>query len=247
MTTETGLFTEIHTTGIHEVIVEHPQHDMTFFKMNTEEMLNLLKTYGRRYRELMQAKELSYVLLFKNYGKDAGASLAHPHTQIIATPFIPSRVELEMAGFLKYQEKEGRCIFCDMIQEEITSSRKVLATEDFLVLAPFAAQFSYETWILPRKHQGYFTDMNESELTGLAQVMVNLFTAYGKVYGDFPFNLFIHCAPVPPHAGDFHWHIEIVPRRSKLAGFELGGGTMVNTVLPEDAAKYLLEGIEDNA
>lgn len=228
----------------HYVVVESPEHNKNYFNMNQQEIINLLKAYQRAYRLLSQKDGLEYILVFKNYQKEAGASLHHPHAQVIGSDFIPTRVELELDNYQKYYEKMGECIFCKMMEDEIGGPREIRCSDSYLVLAPYASRFSYETWILPRNHQVSFTEMSQRDLEELARILLEHFKRLNKILGDFPFNLYIHNGSLDANQeSDFHWHIEITPRLNKMAGFELGGGVMVNTVLPEQVADILRQEV----
>ncbi|AZR72847.1 galactose-1-phosphate uridylyltransferase [Anoxybacter fermentans] len=237
---ENELFCGINQSGYHNVIVEHPDHNINFFKMNQSEMVDLLLTYKRCYKKLSKKQKIVYVLIFKNYQKKGGASLHHPHSQVIASPFIPPRIKRELVGFKTYKQDTGRCIFCDLIETEINGDRQIFLSSSYLVVAPYASRFPYETWILPRKHNAKFEEILDNDLEELAGVILQVFNKLYRVLGDFPFNLYIHNGPVnSTEYTDFHWHLEIAPRLNTMAGFEIGGGIIVNTVLPEMAAEIL--------
>ncbi len=240
---EDGLFLELHQTGIHQVIIDNPDHKKNFFNMMQTEMEDLLNTYQRRMSELSKDLTLEYILLFKNYRKQGGASLYHPHTQIIGTPFIPPLLKRELSGYQDYYRNTGKCVYCEMIARELGCEREVIVSKNFLVLAPFASRFPYETWVLPVNHQANFVNLQPDEVIELAAIVSDLFGKYFAVLGNFPYNLYLHNIS-NRDAGftDYHWHLEIVPRLSTLAGFEIGGGSMVNTVLPEDASIRLKGG-----
>ncbi|EOD01537.1 galactose-1-phosphate uridylyltransferase [Caldisalinibacter kiritimatiensis] len=236
------LFWKKNGVGYHEVIIETRDHSKSLFNMEVNDFVNILKTYKKRYNELINKDEIKYVSIFKNYKKKAGASLEHSHSQAIALPLVPNLVKEELEASKKYFEKYKRCIFCDIINEEIKDDKRIVINDDhFVVLAPFASIYNYELMIIPKAHQHSFKDITENELKMLAESMKEVFNRLNKVIGDFPFNMYIHTLPkgMEKYKKSYHWHIEISPRLSNHAGLELGSGIYINTVAPEDAVKNL--------
>ena len=187
---------------------------------------------------------LRYVLIFKNHGAQAGATLEHSHTQLIATPIIPRILQEELDGSRRYYELKERCVFCDIVQQETAdnNARRVVATsERFVALAPFAPRFPFETWILPRRHDAAFQSVaEEGEFEDLAALFKEVLQRLNLALERPPYNFVIHTAPVSD--GDlehYHWHIEIMPKLTRVAGFEIGSGFYINPTPPEDAAQYL--------
>jgi UDPglucose--hexose-1-phosphate uridylyltransferase len=186
---------------------------------------------------------MRYVLVFKNHGEAAGASLEHPHSQLIALPVVPRRVVEEMEGAKKYYDSRERCIYCDIIRQEIqTGARVVLETEQFLVICPYAARFPFEIWILPRRHFSHFEDSDVPTFRNIGWVIPVLMREIDKVLEHPAYNFMIHTAPMQePELPYYHWHIELIPKLTKVAGFEWGTGFYINPTPPEEAANFLRE------
>ncbi|GAB6164389.1 galactose-1-phosphate uridylyltransferase [Thermostilla marina] len=238
-----GIYDMMRGVGAHEVIIESPKHLYSTSQLSPEELQEVLWVYRDRLVDLKRDSRLVYGMIFKNVGAAAGASLEHTHSQLIVTPIVPINVREEMTGSLDFYNFRGRCIFCDMIQQELaTEKRVVLDTPGYLAFCPFAARFPFETWILPKVHSSHFENIQRNGVAELAQVMR---TVIGKIEAalDQPaYNYIIHTAPFDAQElGHYHWHIEIMPSLTRPAGFEWGTGFYINPVYPEDAAKFLRE------
>ena len=237
--------------GVHEVIVETPEHDKDMADLSAGQISQVARTYRQRISDLKEDERLKYVLIFKNQGRSAGASLQHAHSQLIATPITPKRVKEKLDGAKRYFDYKHRCIFCDYIKQEteLFGERLVEETEHFVVLSPFAARFPFETWILPKRHMVDFTLVEAEELEDLGGVLKRILTKLRKALNDPPFNYVLHQAPYRrPRGGywttieeDYHWHIELMPRLTRVAGFEWGSGFYINPTPPEVAAESLRE------
>jgi len=239
--------------GAHEVIIDSPEHSTTLAEMEVNHIDKILWAYKMRISELEKDDRFRYVLVFRNYGTGAGASLAHPHSQLIATPITPRYVKLELRTARDYFHIKERCIFCDLVKQELNSGARIVAeNEYFVAYAPFASRFPFEIWILPRRHHSNFQDIPDAERMQLAMMLKEILSRLAKVLNDPPYNYVIHTAPNPaPRPGrpdywgtikyDFHWHIEVIPRLTKMAGFEWGSGFYINPTSPEQAAKFLRE------
>ena len=248
-----GIFDMMSGIGAHEVIVETPKHNEQMTDMDDIQVEKILWAYKERIRDLEKDKRFRYVLVFKNYGEEAGASLSHAHSQLIATPITPRYVKMELTNARQYFIEKERCIFCDLIRQELSYGERIITeNEHFVTLAPFASRFPFETWLLPRKHYYGFTEMNDEETKQCARMLKDVLTRLKKTLYDPPYNYVVHTAPNivcrpgrPDYWGtiqyDYHWHIEIVPRLTKQAGFEWGSGMYINPTPPEEAAKYLRE------
>ncbi len=244
-----GIFDMMSGIGAHEVIVETPDHDVELADLSEQHIAEVIRVYQDRVNDLAGDDRFKYVLIFKNQGYLAGATLGHAHSQLIATPVTPKRVKEELVGARRYYEFKHRCVFCDMIKQEmrLTPERLVLETDSFVVLSPFAAHVPFEVWILPKKHNCDFGAISQQEAFGLAFALKQTLLKLRAALGDPPFNYLIHTAPFRrPRVGywatiqqDFHWHMEIVPRVTRLAGFEEGSGFYINPILPEEAAAVL--------
>lgn len=248
-----GIFDMMSGIGAHEVIIETPKHDLNIPDMDEEQITKILWAYKRRIEDLEKDKRFRYILIFKNYGKAAGASLSHPHSQLIATPITPRYVKLELTNSKEYFEDKERCIFCDLIRQELGSGERLIyENEYFVAFCPFASRFPFETWILPRKHCADYKDLQDAERLQLATCLKDILSRLRKCLNDPPYNYVLHTSPNPvPRPGkpsywgtinyDYHWHIEIIPRLTKMAGFEWGSGLYINPTSPEQAAKFFME------
>ena len=237
--------------GVHEVIVETPDHDKDMADLPTTQISDVMRTYQQRIMDLREDERLKSVRIFKNQGRSAGASLQHAHSQLIATPITPKRVKEKLDGAKDYFEYKHRCIFCDYIKQEteLFCERLVEETEHFVALAPFAARFPFETWILPKRHMLDFVLVSGEEMEDLGGMMKQVLGKLRKALSNPPFNYVLHQAPYRrPRGGywttieeDYHWHIELIPRLTRVAGFEWGSGFYINPTPPEVAAEELRE------
>ncbi|MCX5784849.1 MAG: galactose-1-phosphate uridylyltransferase [Elusimicrobia bacterium] len=239
-----GIYYRMDGIGSHEVLIENTRHGLRLEEMEVEAIADVLRAFILRTREIKKDPGVKYVMIFKNHGRNAGASLAHPHSQIIVLPMVPIRLVEEIDGAKNYLEKKGACVFCDIIKEETRVKNRVLdENEHFLAIEPYASRFSFETWLLPKKHLSHFEAMPDALVLDLAAILKG---TLGKLYAtlpDFSYNLVVHSMPVQePQAAHYHWHIEIMPKLSQVAGFEWGTGFYINTVSPEDAADMLNTG-----
>lgn len=236
-----GIYDVMNGVGAHEVIIECPQHVISLSALSPQCVQEVLWTYRDRLVDLKKDKRLIYGMLFKNVGAAAGASLEHTHTQLIVTPIVPLVVAGEMEGSLAFYKYRGRCLFCDMINQELSAAKRVVIEgEHFITFTPFASRFPFELWILPRHHSSHFENIQKSEVEELADALK---TALAKLEGALeepPYNFIIHTSPFDqPLLDYYHWHIEIIPRLTRTAGFEWGTGFYINPVPPENAAEYL--------
>lgn len=237
-----GMYDIITGIGAHEVIIEHPQHKLSMSELSEENVAEVLWMYRERLLDLKKDTRLVYGLIFKNVGEAAGASLEHSHSQLIATPIVPLQVQGEMDRCTQYSSFRGRCLFCDMIKQEISTGSRVISDgHHFVAFAPFAARFPFETWILPKRHASHFEAMNdESMFKELASLLRSVLRRLEGAMSTPPYNYLIHTAPLnEPAMEHYHWHFEIIPRVTRVAGFEWGTGFYINPVPPENAAQYL--------
>jgi UDPglucose--hexose-1-phosphate uridylyltransferase len=252
-----GPFDRVSGVGAHEVIIESPDHHREMADLTSAELAVVFAAYRERLVDLRRDHRLRYILIFKNAGREAGASLYHPHSQLIATPIIPTFVVQELNAAQRHYSRKERCIFCDLIHEEqLLGDRIGLETEDYVAIQPFASAFPFETWILPKKHHYDLAQANDDELHGLAVMVRDLLRRLRVLLDDPPYNMVVHTAPSPhPRPGqpsfwstieyDFHWHLEIVPRITRIAGFEWGSGYTINPTPPEEASRFLKEADPD--
>ncbi len=248
-----GLFDIVSGIGAHEVIIESPDHYKSLGDLPVEHIQKVLIAYRERIKDLRKDVRFRYILVFKNHRAEAGASLPHSHSQLIATPIIPPVVVQELNVAREHYSRKERCIFCDLIKQELLlKDRIVYEDEDYIEWAPFASAFPFETWILPKRHLHDFAILNDDELLKLARVLKDMLQRIKTVLDDPPYNMILHTAPSPhPRPGreyywstihlDYHWHIELVPRLTRIAGFEWGSGLYINPTPPEEAAKFLRE------
>jgi UDPglucose--hexose-1-phosphate uridylyltransferase len=236
-----GMFDKMSGVGAHEVIVETPDHEMTLARMSLENITQLFVAYGERIRDLKKDRRFRYILIFKNQGEPAGATLEHSHSQLIALPIIPLLANEEINGSKAYFQYKERCVFCDIISQELQDANRIIVENaDFLAVSPFAPRFPFETWILPKRHSAFYEDAPKSESQNLARVLKKLLQRMDKVLAVPPYNMIIHSAPFYENAQDFyHWHLELMPKLTKVAGFEWGTGFYINPTSPEEAARAL--------
>ena len=238
-----GLYDRMNGVGAHEVVIETPEHAATLATLPADAVADVLLAYRERVVDLKKDPRFAYILVFKNHGAAAGASLEHPHSQLIATPIIPLMVSEELKGGAEYYEMKERCVWCDVIRQERRSRRRVITeAHGFIALAPFAPRFPFETWIMPTHHRSAFEETGMEELRGLAEVLGEFLRRMERVLQRPPFNFMLHTAPLREGPLDhFHWHLEIIPKLTSVAGYEWGTGFFINPVPPEDAAAALRE------
>lgn len=238
-----GIYDRMNGTGAHEVIIETPEHSHTLATMPVERVKDVLYAWRDRTVDLRNDPRLKYVMIFKNHGASAGATLEHPHSQLIALPIVPRQVIDELRGAKDYFQVKERCIFCDIIhQERKARDRVVHETEQFLTLAPYAPRFPFETWILPKQHTSAFENSPAHRFDELAGVLKTLAAKAERALDCPAFNIVVHTAPVhDPALEYYHWHIEFMPKLTNVAGFEWGTGFYINPTSPEEAAKFLRE------
>jgi UDPglucose--hexose-1-phosphate uridylyltransferase len=236
-----GIYDRMDGVGAHEVVVETPEHAAGLGSLPETHVGQVLLAYRERLQALKQDPRFEYVLVFKNHGLAAGASLEHPHSQVVATPILPELVVEERAGAARYFRMKERCVWCDIVrQERRDGTRLVLEDDGFVAVAPFAPRFPYETWVLPVSHQANFEALADPEIPGLARLLRELVARLGQLFNDPPYNFALHTAPLRDVAPEhFHWHLELMPKLTRLAGFELGSGFFMNPTPPEDAARFL--------
>jgi len=230
--------------GGHEVIVDSPNHDDTLATMSIEQISAILRTYRQRYRFWWTDPRITYLLVYRNYGVEAGASLGHPHSQAMATPIIPHRIYEELEEGRNYYDQNQECVYCRTIQveKENEPSRKVFENEAMFAFCPFASRFPFEIWILPKDHYSTLEGIPQKKINYLAEALSEVFKKLNEVLGDIAYNMIVHSAPLrTPGLLYYHWHIEVLPRLTMPAGFEWGAGIYINIISPEDAAVALRE------
>lgn len=249
--------------GRHEVIIDHYSHGIAIQEMSANHLAMLFGAYQTRIGQLYKMDDrLRYVLVFKNFGPDAGASMAHTHSQIIALPVVPQNLQDEVSNSHQYYEKHHQCIFCTLIDEALTFETTIYDRESgeivrrinvgqyvvergerFIAIKPFASRYEWEVHILPLQHESDFQAASEADLADLARVLKRTMRRLDAVIGGAQYNYFLHSRPrgksYDNTKASYHWHLEICPRTSIPSGFELGSGLFVNTISPEDAAEQL--------
>lgn len=235
-----GLFATEPAVGRHEVVIACPEHVVRAADLPRGAYRDLFRAYRERIAAHAADPALAYTLAFKNVGADAGASLAHAHAQLVATPFVPPLVQGELDAAAAHHARTGRCVFCELVEAERTGPRRVCETDEFIAVAAFAPRFAYEVWVLPKAHAARYEAIADVALGEFAGVVRRVVSALDVALGPVAFNWFLHTAPLrSPELAHFHWHLEVLPRTARPAGFEWGGGCYVTAVAPEDAAAAL--------
>ncbi|MDD5557870.1 MAG: DUF4921 family protein [bacterium] len=245
-----GVYDRMNGIGAHEVIIETPDHFRRMEMQDPDSLGKVFETYKLRLEDLARDRRFKYILIFRNEGRMAGAGLTHPHSQLIATPVTPKRVKEELTGAMEYFNYKDRCIFCDIVAQEIDErERLVHENELFVSFCPYASRFPFEIWVLPKRHHVDYHSLRHEEMPLLADMMIVTLGKLTKALHNPQYNFILHTGPVRwPRKGywttiesDFHWHIEIMPRLTQIAGFEWGTGFYINPTPPEEAARYLQE------
>jgi UDPglucose--hexose-1-phosphate uridylyltransferase len=230
--------------GHHDVIVESPNHDEGPADAELPQLELVINTYIERLRELNAKPYIKYVSIFRNHGVEAGASLSHAHSQIIATPMVPTTIQAEQKAAKIFYEDHGKCIFCDVIKGEASGPRRISEDEDFVVLAPYASVNALEFWILPKRHASNILSLTAPEVSAFAKTLKASLKALKTLVNDPPYNYGIHLALNPQAQDSYHWHMEVYPKLATWAGFEKSTGVYINTVPPETAADSLREAVK---
>jgi len=245
-----GIYDRMNSIGANEIIVESPEHNSRPEDMGLEQMIRVITLYRNRVADLQKDSRLRYILIYKDSGKNAGEIFSHPVSFLMATPVIPMVVKDELDNAKQYFAYKERCIFCDIITEELRAGERIiLETRSFVAFCPYAAQLPFESWIIPKRHSCAFHEITNDEIEDMGLILMSVLKKLRKIFNEPPFNYFIHTAPnmVPRRnhwhtlGEDFHWHLEIIPRIIRTSGFEWGSGFYILPTSPENAAKYLRE------
>jgi UDPglucose--hexose-1-phosphate uridylyltransferase len=245
-----GIYDMMNSIGANEILIESPEHNRRPEDLGIEQMIRVITLYRDRITDLHKDARLRYVLIYKDSGKEAGAIFSHPVSFLMATPVIPKTVKDELDNAKQYYSYKERCIFCDIMSEELrVGERIILETRNFIAFCPYAGQFPFESWIVPKRHCCAFHEITDDEIEDMGLILMSVLQKLRKVFNDPPFNYYIHTAPnMVPRRGhwhtlgeDFHWHIELIPRLVRTSGFEWGSGFYILYTSPENAAKYLRE------
>jgi UDPglucose--hexose-1-phosphate uridylyltransferase len=234
-------------TGVHEVIIESPEHVVHTRSLDERQLAMVLRAYRQRMLHLAAERRWRYLLVYKNEGRKAGATIEHVHSQLIALPHVPTEVLHEVDAARHYQRTNGGCLYCRMIENEIGGrARLVSETERFVTLCPFAPRFPFETWILPKIHGACFERCSDDDYAEFARCLREILMTLHRSLKQVPFNYLIHSAPLAASTHRYyHWHMELLPRLAQAAGFEWGSGSFMNPVSPEDAANILRGASKD--
>ncbi len=247
-----GLYDIMNARGAHEIVIDTPNHE-TEYELPLDRLVNSVNVTIDRIRDLEKDRDIKYALVFRNYGQAAGGGpIRHSRLQIIGTPVNLKRVKEELAGAKRYYDYKDRCIYCDIIKQDLASGDRIMAeSKNFIAIAPFASRFPFETWFLPKAHSCDFYKTDRALIADFAYITKLVILKIRKVAGDFPYNFILHAAPFRRDAHkkgfwetierDYHWHFELLPILTRMAGFEWGSGFYINPLAPEDAAKAVRE------
>jgi len=223
--------------GLHEVVIESPEHIVSPTELSVEQFHDVWVSYRERMHAHARNPDLRYTIVFKNVGAEAGASLAHSHSQLVAMPLVPDAIRAELEEANAYYSREHKCVYCDMIRHERSAGVRVIAESTqghFIAVCPFAPRFAYEMWILPMAHESRFETSSTEDLLDLAELLKRIYTGLEQVLNEPAYNSYLHTGPLRAAALPYyHWHLEIIPRTDRQAGFEWGSGCFINAVLPE--------------
>jgi UDPglucose--hexose-1-phosphate uridylyltransferase len=236
-------YLEIDGKGSHEVIVESPLHSDNLCNLDPGQITNVVEAYRSRFLELSKNKNCRLIVIFRNHGNRAGTSLIHPHSQLVAVPFIPGFIRNRLYEAEKYFDDSGKCAYCDMISHERKiKDRIIYENESFIALAPYASVVPYNIFILPKEHMACFSQIHKKDTGQLALTLKVVLRKLYNLLDDPDYNYIIDSAPVDCKGSRYyHWYINLLPRLVTRAGFEIGSGINVNTILPEKCAELLRE------
>jgi UDPglucose--hexose-1-phosphate uridylyltransferase len=236
-----GIYDRMNGVGAHEVVIETPDHGRQMRDLSDAELTEVLFASKARILDLRNDLRFRYILLFKNQGAAAGATLDHAHSQLIALPVVPRQVLEEIEGARRHFELKERCIFCDIVgQERKDRARLVYENDEFVVFAPWAPRSPFETWVVPKRHESAFEAEPKERLGLCAQALGTTLRRLHAALGDPPFNFILHSNPLRDASSpSYHWHLEVRPALTQVAGFEWGSGFHINPVPPEEAAEFL--------
>jgi UDPglucose--hexose-1-phosphate uridylyltransferase len=226
--------------GFHEVIIT-ADHERQLAQFSKEEIGMVIDLYQARYLDLMNKKFIKYISIFHNHGKGAGASVAHPHSQLIATPVIDPDLRSSLDGAEAFYRSQGKCVYCTMINWDLKDGQRIIyQNEKFVVLCPFAPQVSFEVRVYPKEHLPHFEKMTEDEKMFFSDALLMALNKIYKALDNPDYNFYIHTAPAAgENYSHYHWHLNIIPKTATWAGFELGAGIEISTIEPEKAAEFL--------
>ena len=236
-----GLYDLQNGVGAHEVIIEHPDHRKQMADLSLPELEQVITAFKTRSLDLRGDRRLKYTLIFKNFGLSAGASLEHSHSQLIALPIVPKRVLEELKGAERYFEFRERCAYCDMVQQELYEDERIIGeNKSFLAFCPYVSSFPFEICVIPKAHGADFAQLEPDALHDFARIFKDILGRVRLALSDPAYNFILHTAPIEPREREsYHWFVELIPKLTKVAGFEWGTGFYINPTPPERAAKAL--------
>ena len=242
------LYARMPGLGVHELLIESPDHTVSVSELGPKDSKHLFALYRDRLVELKKDRRLVHALIFKNVRPAAGATIEHAHSHLIATPMVPGRIAQELAGSRDYHNRHNRCIYCAMVEQELRSRVRIAGDwPHFVAFCPFASRVPLETWIVPKDHASGFENTGDEQLAELSQVVKDLVARLERVLDGCAYNYLIHSAPFDTaNLVHYHWHVEVIPRTTVLAGFEWGSGFYINPVSPEKAAAMLKKSCQVN-
>lgn len=241
ITRPVGPYQTMTGVGVHEVLISSPSHVDDLARLSIPQVAKIVRAFIDRYHAHQHNPYIQYMLIINNHGKEAGASLEHPHSQLFGIPLIPTVIQEELDGVRRHREQHGTCVYCDILETEQAVGERIISENRwFLVYAPFASRTPFEAQILPRWHTARFETMTIEQQEAFSSALHDLTARLWTGLNDPPFNFFIHTAPVHgEYEAAYHWHLELLPKLAIAAGFELGTGVMINVVTPESAAEFL--------
>ena len=246
-----GLYDRMRNVGAHEIVVETREHATTTGQLSAEDIARVFQMFRQRIQDLKHDLRIRYIQVFKNQGAQAGSLIQHAHSHLVATPVIPRRLEAELRWCKRYYDLKERCLYCDILHQEVTQGTRLVAQHgEFVAFCPFAPRFAYEVWIFPATHRHRFEDLDDPALAGLAAALKGVLQRVERTVSDY--SLVLHTSPnekSPPVWGlpwetlhdDFHWHVEVLPRQADVARLHREEEFYVNPVTPEEAAQQLRE------
>ncbi|MBN2071758.1 MAG: galactose-1-phosphate uridylyltransferase [Candidatus Krumholzibacteriota bacterium] len=240
---ESDFFRSMNGFGKHEVIIESRLHNASFGQISDNAALRIIDAYYQRFQDLSADRRFKLIKIFRNCGSTAGTSLEHPHSQIVATPVVPLHIRHRLESAMRYYDDHGDCVFCTMIEKEKEEKERLIIDEPgFIAFTPFAARVPFETWIIPERHMSTFGEISKTEQKSLARIINRIMEKINRGLDSPAYNMIVRTAPSGEDNEEYyHWHIQIIPRLTTPAGFELGTGVYINTSLPEETSRFLRE------
>jgi len=242
-----GVFRSMTGVGFHEVVIEHRRHDLSPALYPVEDLTNVLASFRERYRELRKDPRIEAVIIFKNHGEGAGTSLQHPHSQVAATPIVPTQIRHRLDEAIRFFDETGECVFCTTLRSELEDKKRIVTANDsFVAFIPYAALSPFHLWIFPKRHASSYDEINDAELSLLAATLKTVLAKVHHGLNDPDYNFSIRSIPAKEgHREYFHWYLTIIPRVARTAGFEIGSGMYINPALPEESAEFLRQVVLD--